>query len=80
MLARTGLVLDPVADVRHKVALLQRGLHPLSRDSVAFRRPPCFLHEILEAHGALKRFLFQVGASVAILAVVPASTKSHIAP
>ena len=71
------LVLDPLADVRHEVALLQRGLHPLSRHAVALSRPPRLLHQVLEAHGALQLLLLHVAASVTVLPVVPAHKRNE---
>lgn len=71
------LVLDPLADVRHEVALLQRGLHPLSRHAVALSRPPRLLHQVLEAHGALQLLLLHVAASVTVLPVVPAHERNE---
>ena len=69
------LVLDSLADIRHEVALLQRGLHPLTRDSVALSSPPGLFHEILKAHRALKGPLLHVRAPVAVLPVVPAAAQ-----
>ena len=73
--ALTSLALDPVADVRHEVALFQRGLHPLTRDPVAFSSPTRLLHKIVKSHNSFESFLFQVGASVAVPSVVSAGAR-----